>query len=93
MSNRAEKSPAKRALTAPQAHAKSAERRPNSIVAHSTARITPDQRQSMIAEAAYYLALQRDFEPGHDVQDWLLAERHIDAALACGALPAPRSGR
>jgi hypothetical protein len=36
----------------------------------------------MIAEAAYYLALQRNFKPGHEVQDWLLAERQIDGALA-----------
>jgi hypothetical protein len=94
MSNPAEKSPAhsaKRALTTPQAQATSAEHRPHSIVAHSVTPVRPDQRQSMIAEAAYYLALQRDFEPGHEVQDWLVAESHIDAALARGASSAQRS--
>jgi hypothetical protein len=81
MSHRAEKSTGrtlKRAAAAPQANTTSIERRPNSIVARSAA---PDQRRSMIAEAAYYLALQRNFEPGHDVEDWLLAESQIDAAL------------
>ena len=82
MSHRAEKSTGrtlKRAPAAPQANITSVERRPNSIVARSAA---PDQRRTMIAEAAYYLALQRNFEPGHDVQDWLLAERQIDGTLA-----------
>lgn len=35
----------------------------------------------MIAEAAYYIALRRKFQAGHEVQDWLLAESQIDAAL------------
>ena len=43
--------------------------------------IGPDQRQSMIAEAAYYLSEHRGFEPGHELDDWLDAESQIDAAL------------
>ena len=31
----------------------------------------------MIAERAYYRAEQRGFEPGHDYEDWLEAEREI----------------
>lgn len=88
MSHRDEKRPGrrstKRASTARQASAAASERRPNFILALSATAVTPDQRRSMIAEAAYYLALQRDFGPGHDVEDWLLAESQVDAALASG---------
>ena len=38
-------------------------------------------RARMIEEAAYYLAERRGFAPGHEQQDWLEAEREIDAAL------------
>ena len=31
----------------------------------------------MIATAAYYIAEHRDFEPGHELEDWLEAERQI----------------
>ena len=31
----------------------------------------------MIATAAYYLAEQRQFTPGHELQDWLVAEQLI----------------
>jgi hypothetical protein len=35
-----------------------------------------------IATAAYYLAERRGFEPGHEAEDWLLAEAQINAADA-----------
>ncbi|HEY8051341.1 MAG TPA: DUF2934 domain-containing protein [Steroidobacteraceae bacterium] len=35
----------------------------------------------MIAEAAYYCAEQRGFDPGRELDDWLAAESRIDAAL------------
>jgi hypothetical protein len=47
----------------------------------------------MIAEAAYYLAQQRGFEAGHDLEDWLRAESQIDAALARVGLAAQRKRR
>lgn len=31
----------------------------------------------MIAQAAYYRAERRGFEPGHEMEDWLAAERDI----------------
>jgi len=31
-------------------------------------------RQRLIAEAAYYRAERRNFEPGHELEDWLEAE-------------------
>jgi hypothetical protein len=40
----------------------------------------------MIAETAYLIAERRGFDPGHDVEDWLLAERQVDQLLS-GELP------
>ncbi len=31
-----------------------------------------------IAELAYYKAEQRGFEPGHEMDDWLAAERELN---------------
>ena len=41
-----------------------------------------DERIAMIAENAYYRAERRGFVPGYDLEDWLAAERAIDALLA-----------
>lgn len=40
-----------------------------------------EQRCRMIAEAAYFRALERQFAPGQDVDDWLQAEKDVDTAL------------
>jgi hypothetical protein len=42
---------------------------------------TPGERAQMIAVAAYYRALKRSFEPGHELEDWLEAEAEVEAAL------------
>lgn len=42
------------------------------------------RRQAMIAEAAYFRAEHRGFEPGHELEDWCDAEREIDAHLFRG---------
>ena len=39
------------------------------------------ERLRMIEQAAYYRAEHRGFETGHEVEDWLAAEREIDALL------------
>ncbi|HEY8506795.1 MAG TPA: DUF2934 domain-containing protein [Steroidobacteraceae bacterium] len=44
--------------------------------------ITPEMRRAMIAEAAYLRAERRGFAPGGEVEDWLAAEREVDALLA-----------
>ena len=44
--------------------------------------VSEDQRQSMIAEAAYYHAERRGFQGGDPVADWLTAEREIAERLA-----------
>jgi hypothetical protein len=45
---------------------------------------TPADRHHRIQEAAYRLAVQRGFAPGHDVEDWLAAEREVDIEIAMG---------
>jgi hypothetical protein len=41
----------------------------------------PQEREQMIAVAAYYRALKRSFEPGHELEDWLEAEEEVNATL------------
>jgi hypothetical protein len=43
---------------------------------------TAEERDHMIAVAAYYISQRRSMEPGHELEDWLEAEAQIDAALA-----------
>jgi hypothetical protein len=43
--------------------------------------VDPEVRRLMIAEAAYYCAEQRGFEPGHELEDWLEAEARIDLLI------------
>ncbi|MEO1765974.1 DUF2934 domain-containing protein [Thiobacter aerophilum] len=44
-------------------------------------------REAMIREAAYYLAKQRGFAPGRELDDWLAAEAAIDRDFPCGPAP------
>jgi Protein of unknown function (DUF2934) len=37
------------------------------------------ERLKKIAEAAYRRAQQRNFAPGHDLEDWFEAEQEVDA--------------
>ncbi len=46
--------------------------------------VTPAEREELIAIVAYFRAERRGFGPGGEVEDWLAAEREIDAALASG---------
>ncbi len=39
------------------------------------------RRHALIAEHAYYLAEERQFEPGHELDDWLAAEKEVEQAL------------
>ena len=51
------------------------------IAQESAVRVQPssDEIRAMIATAAYYLAAERHFSPGHELDDWLVAERRIQA--------------
>lgn len=39
----------------------------------------PSDLHGMIETAAFYLAAERSFAPGHELEDWLEAERRIKA--------------
>jgi hypothetical protein len=51
--------------------------------------VSDDARRAMIAEAAYLRAEQRGFVSGYELEDWLVAEREVDALLFAyhGAAP------
>jgi hypothetical protein len=40
-----------------------------------------DARHSLVAAEAYYRAERRGFTAGHELEDWVAAERVIDSAL------------
>lgn len=51
---------------------------------HRPVALTPrwkDDRHAMISQAAYSRAAGRGFSPGHELEDWLEAERLVDARL------------
>jgi len=63
-----------------------------------TARFVGEQviykdRHARIAEAAYLTALQRGFAPGYEMDDWLAAEKEIDALLGAADAGQGRSER
>lgn len=45
----------------------------------AAAALSPEERHRRIAEAAYLRAAARGFAPGHELDDWLAAERELDA--------------
>ena len=40
-----------------------------------------EECNACIAEAAYFIAMRRGFSPGHELEDWLTAEREVEARL------------
>ena len=48
---------------------------------HKSQEISSGERQRMIAEAAYFRALERGFTGGSSLDDWLIAEREINRLL------------
>ncbi|HTY92353.1 MAG TPA: DUF2934 domain-containing protein [Steroidobacteraceae bacterium] len=43
--------------------------------------VTADERRGMIAYSAYLRAERRGFGPGGEAEDWLAAEKEVDALL------------
>ena len=68
--------PAENPPTAAAAAARGNVLRPLFLVPH---RLTPAERHRRICELAYRRAEQRGFAPGSEVEDWLEAEREVDA--------------
>ncbi|MBB6093138.1 hypothetical protein HNQ60_002016 [Povalibacter uvarum] len=42
---------------------------------------TPDEVNQLIATTAYYFAAERNFESGHELDDWLKAEQLVQGQL------------
>jgi hypothetical protein len=55
------------------------------VVRQDVEPLTDEQRRELIAVTAYYFAERRNFQPGHEHEDWLAAEAQI------GSLGAPVS--
>ena len=52
--------------------------------------VEPGQRSTLISQAAYFRAMSRGFEPGHELEDWLSAEAEVDAELLHGTVDSAR---
>lgn len=68
-------SAAKASAAAPAPAAKKTPSKPSKMM------ITSEERQRMIAEAAYYIAEKRGFQGGNCDQDWLEAAAQIDRII------------
>ena len=44
-------------------------------------RISPEQRERIVAEAAYFIAERRGFAAGQELDDWLEAEAQVNRTL------------
>ena len=66
------------------AAAKNAPRKKTRNRVQTTARtsVSPEERHAMIAEGAYLRAERRGFIGGHEVADWVAAEREVDKLLS-----------
>ena len=54
------------------------------VKAQNAAAPSAAQIQAWIAEAAYYRAERRGFEPGRETEDWLAAEAEVLARMREG---------
>jgi len=56
------------------------EMKPQAPASSSPPAVDAVRRRAMIAEAAYYRAERRGFEPGYELDDWVCAEAEIERA-------------
>ena len=47
--------------------------------------VSEDVRRGMIAEAAYLRAERRGFMNGNEAEDWIAAEKEVDALLSANS--------
>lgn len=67
---------------APPVERRAASRKPTATASTAPAaapstRVADDERQRLIAEAAYYRAQARGFAPGYELEDWVAAEQEV----------------
>jgi len=68
-----------RAVPRPVPQTRAGEQAPESLVGGPT---PPEERERMIAQAAYFRAERRGFAPGAELDDWFGAETEIERLLA-----------
>jgi len=66
--------------------AKGRSRARRTTVPNSGAEITQEELTQMIASAAYLRAERRGFAAGHELEDWLEAEKEVKLQIEQGAL-------
>lgn len=44
--------------------------------------VSESERRRLIEQAAYLRAERRNFEPGHELEDWVAAEAEVDNRLS-----------
>ncbi len=54
--------------------------------------LTAGERERLIAETAYRIAGLRGFGGGHELDDWLEAEKEVDAMLAAATMRGEAAG-
>jgi hypothetical protein len=54
---------------------------PRASLSDAKLNLAGEDRRRLIAEAAYFRAERRGFQPGQELEDWLAAEIEIDALL------------
>lgn len=54
---------------------------PPATAAPQRAHVSDETRRAMIAESAYLRAERRGFAPGGEAEDWMAAEKEVDALL------------
>lgn len=54
---------------------------PRASLTEARLNLAGEDRRRLIAEAAYFRAERRGFQPGQELEDWLAAEIEIDALL------------
>jgi hypothetical protein len=76
--------PRKGSSPAPQPEAKAGapakpgiEQRAAATAGNAREELSRNETRRLIAEAAYYRAKQRGFEPGHELEDWVEAESEV----------------
>ena len=77
---RPERVPARKPAPAPK---EPAARKP--VSGNSETRLTLEELERMIAAAAYQRAEKRGFAPGHEIEDWLEAEKEVKHQIQPGA--------
>ena len=75
------KKSAKRAKAKPAPAADSSQ---SVLAATAVPAVSADERRALIARAAYLRGESRGFPPGGEAEDWLAAEKEVDALLSGG---------